>query len=504
MTDEHQRPRPPADPPATAEIQPAAEPLTLSGRAVRRLLLNSGSGRASLALFALMLGICVWVLATYPPNFGNDRWSNPVVWADNPKVAPPVWTNALPGVDRVEHQVDALDQPVEIRTIPAGEVRVYESGFDFAGGEAPSFLSLSLNGVSFSGRPPVVIATLIRPDGAEINLVSIPITAARPGETQPIRRFYETPERVVLTTGDAAARAITTAYQQTYPGVPAPNLAERLNVALFARPDADAPNGWALLPGTYRMRVQVVTADPATEVAPIKVVWGGTVFGWMGTDNLGRDLLEGLLFGFPLALAIAALASLLSTAIGASLGVLSGYAGGMTDAVIQRLSDIVSNVPTLPLLIFLVFVLGSHLWLIILVLVAFSWPGLTILVRSMVLQVRAGQLVEAARALGASRRRIMVRHVFPQVAPFIIAQMIFFAPGAILAEASLSFLGLGDTSTPTWGQMLEAGFRTGALYVGYWWWVLPPGLLIVLTAIAFMLLALAMEPIVDPRLRRQR
>jgi len=124
------------------------------------------------------------------------------------------------------------------------------------------------------------------------------------------------------------------------------------------------------------------------------------------------------------------------------------------------------------------------------------------LVRSMVLQIRSDQLVEAARALGASRRRIMLRHVFPQVAPFIVAQMIFFAPGAILAEASLSFIGLGDPSIPTWGQMLEAGFRTGALYVGYWWWVLPPGLLIVLTALAFMLLALAMEPVVDPRLRK--
>ena len=135
-------------------------------------------------------------------------------------------------------------------------------------------------------------------------------------------------------------------------------------------------------------------------------------------------------------------------------------------------------------------------------LIAFSWPGLTILVRSMVLQIRSGQLVEAARALGASRRRIMVRHVFPQTAPFIVAQMIFFAPGAILAEASLSFLGLGDPSIPTWGQMLERGFSTGALYVGYWWWVLPPGILIVVTALAFMLLALAMEPIVDPRLRK--
>src|SRR6185503_17100513 len=206
------------------------------------------------------------------------------------------------------------------------------------------------------------------------------------------------------------------------------------------------------------------------EFAPMHVTLGGTVFGLMGTDGLGRDLWQGLIYGFPVALLIAALTSALSTLIGASLGILSGYAAGATDAVIQRTSDIVSNVPTLPLLIFLVSILGRHLWLIMLVLVAFSWPGLTILVRSMVLQLREGQLVEAARSMGASRRRIMSRHVFPQVAPFIVAQMIFAAPAAILAEASLSFLGLGDPSIPTWGQMLESGFRTGAIYVGYWWW----------------------------------
>ena len=134
-------------------------------------------------------------------------------------------------------------------------------------------------------------------------------------------------------------------------------------------------------------------------------------------------------------------------------------------------------------------------------LVAFSWTGLTILVRSMVLQLRSGQLVEAAQALGASRTRIMVRHVFPQVAPFIVAQMIFFAPGGNSGGGVLSFLGLGDPSIPTWGQMLESGFRTGALYVGYWWWVIPPGVLIIITAMALHAPGAGMEQVVDPRLR---
>jgi peptide/nickel transport system permease protein len=170
--------------------------------------------------------------------------------------------------------------------------------------------------------------------------------------------------------------------------------------------------------------------------------------------------------------------------------------------MIQRLADVVANVPVLPLLIFLLFVVGSNLGLIIFILVAFSWPGLTILVRSMVLQMRASQLIEAIQSLGASRKRIMFRHILPQVAPYVLAQLIFTAPSAILAEAGLSFLGLGDPSIPTWGQILEHGFRTGGVYVGYWWWVVPPGLLIVLTALTFMLLALGLEPVVNPRLRR--
>ena len=112
------------------------------------------------------------------------------------------------------------------------------------------------------------------------------------------------------------------------------------------------------------------------------------------------------------------------------------------------------------------------------------------------------QEVDAARALGASSRHILRRHIFPHVAPFVFMQVVFFVPAVILAEAGLSFLGLGDPSLPTWGQILEDGFRTGAVFLGYWWWVVSPGLLIVFTAVTFMLLALAMEPIVNPRLRK--
>jgi peptide/nickel transport system permease protein len=486
------------------EEESGADAGAYSFRGTAKLLIASGTGKAAIALFILLLAISAYVLLTYPLHFGPERWSNPTVWADNPKTVPPFWMKYL-GTEGIEQKSFTKSDPDAVSQRGAAQVRDFSYPIKIDSDVTPTFLSMTLTGVTFNGRAPVVATTLVRPDGGQIRLANLAVPGPREGETAPYHRYYDTPERTLLTQQDTAATSLTQWYGQQYPGLAYPSdLNARLNQALFSQPANDNSGNLTTIQGDYTVLVQVLVADPNDEVAPIKVVSGGNLFGWMGTDSIGRDLWEGLLYGFPVGLLIAALASVLTTLIGASLGIISGYAGGATDAVIQRTSDIITNIPQLPLLIFLIFVLGSHLYLIILVLVAFSWPSLTILVRSMVLQIRSGQLVEAAQALGASRTRIMVRHVFPQVAPFIVAQMIFFAPGAILAEASLSFLGLGDPSIPTWGQMLEQGFRTGALYVGYWWWVIPPGVMIVFTAIAFMLLALAMEPIVDPRLRRRK
>jgi peptide/nickel transport system permease protein len=466
-----------------------------------RLLVSSGVGKGGILLFTLLIAISAYVMLTYPDNFGTTRWSNPNVWADNPRAAPPFWTTWL-GNDAIPQQLWSRTEPTSIETIPAGEIRSFDFPFQLNGETFPSALTVTLSGLTYNQRPPVAVMTLIRPDGGQVSLANVVAPGPNPGEDPPYLRFVGPGERILLTSQSTAVQAITRFFQEQYPNAVVPlDIGDQLDRALFGRPVENGTARFELVPGTYTLRVQLIVAEPGDQLEQVAVVLGGTAYGWMGTDTLGRDLWEGLLYGFPIALLIATLAALASTIVGAGLGILSGYAGGATDTVIQRLSDIVTNVPTLPLLIFLVFVLGAKLWLIILVLVAFSWPGLTIVVRSMVLQLRSGQLVESARALGASRKRIMLRHVFPQVAPFIVAQMIFFAPGAILAEASLSFLGLGDTSVPTWGQMLQAGFQTGALYVGYWWWVIPPGVLIIITALAFMLLALALEPVVDPRLR---
>jgi peptide/nickel transport system permease protein len=413
----------------------------------------------------------------------------------------PKWT-ALWDSNAVENQAATLTEPGATSERGAATISDYDWTISQSSESFPTFLSTTIDGVTFTGRAPVIAVTLLRPDGGEIRLANLAVPAAREGEDAPIQRYFDVPERILLTQSDTAQKSILEWFQTTYPDADVTSVdTSVLNQALFGVPG----NGkYTALQGDYTLKVQFLVADPSDTVQSISNVYGGNVYGWMGTDSLGRNLWEGLLYGFPVALLIATVTSILATIIGASLGIISGYSGGLTDSTIQRGADIVSNVPTLPLLIFLVFIIGPNLSIILLVLVAFSWPGLTILVRSMVLSLRSGQLVEAAKAMGASRWRIMSRHVFPQVAPFIVAQMIFAAPAAILAEASLSFLGLGDPSIPTWGQMLESGFRTGALYVGYWWWVIPPGVLIIVTAMAFTMLALAMEQVVDPRLRDQR
>ncbi len=470
----------------------------MTPRDVLRELLATGPGRAGIGLLALLLALSVYALVVFPLDFGAQRWSNPAFWADNPRAAPPAWTGLLSSGRSMDHVVASRDAPTEV----AGATQVYRMRLDFEADEPPAFLTLSVAGVRYHARPPLLEVVVRRPDGTSAVLARPRVPGPRTGEAAPYERFGDEPLRVVLTSGERPSTAMRELFLDEYGAeVPRSVLRDGLARAVVAVPDAGAPDGLRLLTGAYEIELRATLGDPRDGIERVGFVAGGTRFGLMGTDSLGRDLAQGLLFGLPIALFIGIAASVASTAIGATLGIVSGYSGGKTDLVIQRLADIVANVPLLPLLIFLVFVVGSHLLLIILFLVAFSWPGLTILVRSMVLQLRTGQLVESAVVLGASRWRIMYRHIFPHTAPYILAQMIFFAPAAILAEAGLSFLGLGDPSVVTWGQILESGFRTGAVFLGWWWWVIPPGVLIVITALTFMLLALGMEPVVNPRLR---
>ena len=235
----------------------------------------------------------------------------------------------------------------------------------------------------------------------------------------------------------------------------------------------------------------------------------GSSYGLLGTDTKGRDLFLGLLYGFPVALIIGLSVAFAIVAIGLVLGVISGYFGGRVDEVIQRLVDVIVNVPLLPLLILVGVAIQTGGWtgwpaltIIMAVLVAFSWGGTTIIVRSMTLSIKAEPYIEAAKALGASTWRIVFRHIIPQIIPYATAVLVFSVPGAIIAEAGLSVLGI-DHGLPTWGRILaDAQAERGVAYK-MWWWILPPGLMLGLFSFAFVALGFTLETIVEPRLRRR-
>ncbi len=224
----------------------------------------------------------------------------------------------------------------------------------------------------------------------------------------------------------------------------------------------------------------------------------------LGTNDIGQDILSEFIYGSRVSLYVGLTAPLIASVLGTLLGLLSGYLGGLVDEVVVGAVDVMLALPSLPLIIILAAYLGPSLNNIVLILAFFGWSGFARVVRAQVLSLRERPYVEAARAAGASGLRIMFRHILPHVVPLIIANLVLSATSAILAEAGLSFLGLGDPTVKSWGQMLRRAQAGHALDQGLLLWVFVPGLGIALLGTGFTLLGIAIEERVNPRLRFSR
>jgi len=189
--------------------------------------------------------------------------------------------------------------------------------------------------------------------------------------------------------------------------------------------------------------------------------------------------------------------------IGAGIGMVGGYFGGATDAVLARLTDWFLVVPWIALAIVLASVLGQSLGNIILVIAVTSWAVTARLVRAQTLTVTTRAYVERSRALGASHWHVITRRVLPNIFPVIFANTILTVALSILAESLLSFLGLGSPLSVSWGTTLEQAQSFGATTGGQWWWILPPGVAITLVVLAFTMCGFAVEEITNPRLRKR-
>ncbi|MET9427653.1 ABC transporter permease [Streptomyces sp. NPDC003036] len=220
----------------------------------------------------------------------------------------------------------------------------------------------------------------------------------------------------------------------------------------------------------------------------------------LGTDQFGRSLLGLLVQGARVSLAVGLLAAALSVAIGTLVGVVAGHYGGWFATVLMRVTDWFLVMPSLVLAIVLATVLSRSVWTVILAIGVTSWPTTARLVRAQTIAVESRPYIERARALGGGHAHLMRRHVLPGVMPLVLAQTTLGISTAILTEATLAFLGLGDPAVVSWGGMLQDAREAGAVSSGHWWYLAPPGVAIAAVALAFTLCGRAIESVLNPRL----
>jgi peptide/nickel transport system permease protein len=241
--------------------------------------------------------------------------------------------------------------------------------------------------------------------------------------------------------------------------------------------------------------------DPTA--SSLDVLGGISADHWLGTTENGEDVFSQLLAGARVSIVVGFAAAAISTLLGATVGLLGAYFGGWTDRILDAFENWFLVIPQLPLMVVLARLLDPSLTVLIAVIGLTSWAGTGRVVRAQVLTLRERAFVERARSLGARDSYIIRTHILPNTLPLIFANTVLIVAVAILSEAALAFLGLGDPTRISWGTMLENAFSSGAPSAGAWWYVIPPGLCITLLVLSVSILGYLFEEYVNPRLREQ-
>ena len=221
----------------------------------------------------------------------------------------------------------------------------------------------------------------------------------------------------------------------------------------------------------------------------------------LGTNDAGQDIFSELLYGARTSLLVGISAALIVTALGTFVGLAAAYLGGIIESILMRITDIFLLVPDLPFIMILALYLGPSVWNIVLAIGILWWSVTARVIRSIVLTIKEEPFIDAAKAIGASNRKIMLSEILPHTIPVIIVGVIRFTGFGVLYEAGLSFLGLGDPTVNSWGTMLHFAQARGAFLRGMWWWFFPPGLCISLTIISFTLISFSLDRILNPKMR---
>lgn len=447
---------------------------------IKKEFLKSKIGMAGVFILGLLILISVIALITIPIDTFQD-WNNPSKWIAYPKVAVPVWINYFSAEKIPEHII--LEEP-HIQTGFNGDVSVVSHQFviNFDYDTFPKDFIYEFT-AEYSGTP-LMKASVIRPDNTELELVSIPL---------PFSNDFGAHNERIFSTDNMIKKNLL--LQSDIFGFDISKLSGE--DIIFSQTSKNQP-----LKGNYLFLINLYGENSDNQFSESKLILGGKAFGIMGTDELRRDLVIGLLWGTPLALFIGLTVAIVSVATGLLYGVYAGFRGKVTDEAMMRFNDVIYALPALPFLIILSVTISNSIFLMVGFLMIFGWVGVAKVARSMALQIKTKGFVEAAVLMGQSKSRIIFKHIIPQLLPYAFASIAISVPAAITTEAGLSFLGLGDPTFPTWGQILHDANTFGAAARGLWWWIVPPGLMIAVTGLAFVFIGNALDSIVNPKLKR--
>lgn len=425
---------------------------------------------AIIVLALIVSAIVVVVKIPYDQAINIWRGGEAVV-GKNPRNVPPKWYNWF----RKDKLVESLDMTEEDEGVIV-DVEVTEGGtpiktttfeIDFQYDTFPQDLVLYFTS-EFVEKQPFVNIKWITPAGEEIRVGGFAIG-----------RTY------------------------TYPFNQDDKLRKRLNdkvanIGLFDDPETEAVRP---VKGVYQLVIESITFEPDS-VAKAEFVMHGQVFGWAGTDHMRRDLVLPILWGIPIALAFGLLAALGTSILTMSIAAIGTWYAGIVDGIIQRITEINLVLPFLSILIMVGTFYSRSIWTILGVTVALSiFTGGIKQYRAIFMQVKESTYIEAAKAYGASDRRIIFRYLIPRIIPLLIPGLVLAVPSFVFLEASLALLGLGDPVLPTWGKTINEAYQNAALYRGWYYWIIQPAALLMITGLGFASLGFALDRIFNPRLR---
>lgn len=429
------------------------------------------SAIAGIAVIILLVMVSIYTMVTIPYSEAISLWrGGEEIWYQNPKFASPTWINYFSTKKYAESFTVSTENAEMQKTVSpfVGGVSSTEMihEFEFTADVYPQDMILYFNS-AFKEKQPFVSIELITPDGRTIRIANLTIV----GSEFTYRFSQDEKLRTKLQADDSIS-------------------------ALFSLPDTDQP-----LKGVYKLIILGSTFEEASSI-DVEFVFHGQVFGLAGTDHARRDLMLPLLWGVPVALAFGLMAAIGTSVLTMIIAAIGTWYGGWIDELIQRITEINLVLPFFALLIMIGTFYSRSIWVILSATILLSiFTGGILGYRAVFLQVKQSMYIEAAKAYGASDMRIIFNYLIPRMIPLLIPGLVQSVPAFVFLEASLAVIGLGDPVLPTWGKIIQDANANGALYKGYYYWVLEPAFLLIVTGLAFAILGFALDRIFNPKLR---